>query len=146
MAVMTSHRPRIVLAKPGLDGHDRGIKVVGMALRDAGAEVVYLGLHQSAAQVANAAAMEDADVIGLSVLSGVHLSATEQLVAACDAAGISAVQIVVGGTIPPADVPRLRAAGASGVFPVGTPLQALVDEVLRLVGARRAATPVEGDA
>jgi methylmalonyl-CoA mutase C-terminal domain/subunit len=143
---MTGHRPRIVLAKPGLDGHDRGIKVVGMALRDAGAEVVYLGLHQSAAQVASVAVMESADVIGLSVLSGVHLSATEQLVAACRAAGIPDVQIVVGGTIPPTDVPKLRAAGASGVFPVGTPLQDLVDEVLQLAAVQPDAPQPEGDA
>ena len=135
---MTGHRPRVVLAKPGLDGHDRGVKVVGMALRDAGAEVVYLGLHQSAEQVVRAAVMESADVVGLSVLSGVHLSATEQLVAACKAAGISDVRVVVGGTIPPSDVAKLREIGADGVFPVGTPLQAMVDEVLRLVETRRA--------
>lgn len=136
-----THRPRVVLAKPGLDGHDRGIKVVGMALRDGGAEVVYLGLHQSAEQVARAAVMEDADVVGLSVLSGVHLAATEQLVAACRSEGIDDVKIVVGGTIPPVDVPKLREAGAAAVFPVGTSLEDLVREVLALADDRRRESP-----
>ncbi|WP_214105880.1 cobalamin B12-binding domain-containing protein [Acrocarpospora catenulata] len=122
-------RPRIVLAKPGLDGHDRGIKVVGMALRDAGAEVVYLGLQQTAPQIVGAALAEDADVIGLSVLSGVHLAVAAQLLTACREAGLDDVPVVVGGTIPPTDVDRLKALGVRDVFPVGTPLPDVVERI-----------------
>lgn len=127
-------RPRVLLAKPGLDGHDRGVKVIGMALRDAGAEVVYLGLQQTAEGIVAAAVAEDADVIGLSVLSGVHLRVTEDLVAARGRAGIADVPVVVGGTIPPRDAERLMALGASAVFPVGTPLDSVVSGVLRIAG------------
>lgn len=130
---MTPRRPRIVLAKPGLDGHDRGIKVVSMALRDAGAEVIYLGLRQTAQEIVSAAAVEDADLIGLSVLSGVHLAATAEVIDARRTAGLADVAVVVGGTIPPPDVPRLVALGAEDVFPVGTPLETVVSRVLRIV-------------
>ncbi|WGX97511.1 cobalamin B12-binding domain-containing protein [Nocardioides sp. L-11A] len=125
-------RPRVVLAKPGLDGHDRGVKVVGMALRDAGAEVVYLGLQQTAAQIARAAAAEDADVIGLSVLSGVHVDVARQVLAACAGEDLGDVPLVVGGTIPPADVIRLRDLGVRDVFPVGTPLDDLVARIFAI--------------
>jgi methylmalonyl-CoA mutase C-terminal domain/subunit len=124
--------PRIVLAKPGLDGHDRGVKVIGMALRDAGAEVVYLGLQQSARQIVSAATAEDADVIGLSVLSGVHVAVANQILEECRAAGVTDVAVVIGGTIPPADVPKLRDMGVSGVFPVGTALRDVVSEVFHI--------------
>lgn len=127
---MTSRHPRIVLAKPGLDGHDRGIKVVSMALRDAGAEVIYLGLRQTPQEIVAAAAAEDADLIGLSVLSGVHVAATAEVIDAKREAGISEVAVVVGGTIPPPDVDRLKALGAADVFPVGTPLESVVSRVL----------------
>jgi methylmalonyl-CoA mutase C-terminal domain/subunit len=132
--VTGARRPRakIVLAKPGLDGHDRGIKVVGMALRDAGAEVVYLGLHQTAEQIVHAALAEDADVIGLSVLSGVHLDVSQELIKACHAAQLDDVAIVVGGTIPPADVTRLRQLGVRDVMPVGTAIDDVVDRILTL--------------
>jgi methylmalonyl-CoA mutase C-terminal domain/subunit len=123
---------RVLLAKPGLDGHDRGVKVVGMALRDAGAEVVYMGLQQTAEGIIAAAVAEDVDVIGLSVLSGVHLQVTSDLVAAPARAGITDVPVVVGGTIPPRDRDRLREIGASGVFPVGTPIQDVVAGVLAI--------------
>jgi methylmalonyl-CoA mutase C-terminal domain/subunit len=122
-------RPRIVLAKPGLDGHDRGIKVVAMGLRDAGAEVIYLGLRVSAAQIVSAAADEDADIVGISVLSGAHLPLTQQLLAAMSAAG-SEVPLVVGGTIPPGDTDALLGMGVAGVFPVGMPLPAVVEGLL----------------
>lgn len=135
MTHIATRTPRVILAKPGLDGHDRGVKVVGMALRDAGAEVVYLGLQQSPAQIVSAATAEDADVIGLSVLSGVHVAAADQVLEECRAAGVADIAVVVGGTIPPADVPKLRAMGVSGVFPVGTALQDVVDGVFEL--ARR---------
>lgn len=127
---MTSRHPRIVLAKPGLDGHDRGIKVVSMALRDAGAEVIYLGLRQTPQEIVAAAAAEDADLIGLSVLSGVHVAATAEVIDAKREAGIPEVAVVVGGTIPPPDVDRLKALGAADVFPVGTPLESVVSRVL----------------
>ena len=121
----------MLLAKPGLDGHDRGVKVIGMALRDAGAEVVYLGLQQTAEGIVAAAVAEDVDVIGLSVLSGVHLRVTADLIAARTKAGITGIPVVIGGTIPPKDTAHLLDLGASAVFPVGTPLKSVVDGVLQ---------------
>jgi methylmalonyl-CoA mutase C-terminal domain/subunit len=140
MAASAPARARVVLAKPGLDGHDRGIKVVGMALRDAGFEVVYLGLRVTAEQAVAAAAAEDADVIGLSVLSGVHLAATDELVAECRRVGLDDVVVVVGGTIPPQDVPRLLSSGADAVYPVGTSLEDVVTGVRGLVDSMRGAS------
>ncbi|MFG1954053.1 cobalamin B12-binding domain-containing protein [Micromonospora sp. NPDC048830] len=125
-------RPRVILAKPGLDGHDRGVKVVGMALRDAGAEVIYLGLQQTPKQIVAAAVAEDVDVIGLSVLSGVHVDASRQLLAACKEAHLGDVAIVVGGTIPPSDVVRLREMGVRDVFPVGTSIDDLVSRIFAI--------------
>jgi methylmalonyl-CoA mutase C-terminal domain/subunit len=130
-------RARVVLAKPGLDGHDRGIKVVAMALRDAGAEVIYLGLRRSAREIVAAAAEEDADVIGVSVLSGAHLALIGELVAERDARALADVPVAVGGTIPRGDVERMRAMGVAAVFPVGTALDDVVDGMLGLA-ARRA--------
>jgi methylmalonyl-CoA mutase, C-terminal domain len=123
---------RVVLAKPGLDGHDRGIKVVAMALRDAGAEVIYLGLRRSSNEIVAAAAEEDADVIGVSVLSGAHAAILRDLMAERDASGLADVPVAVGGTIPRADVEALTAMGVSAVFPVGTNLQDVVEGVLAL--------------
>lgn len=123
---------RIVLAKPGLDGHDRGVKVVAMALRDAGAEVIYLGLRQSAKQIAVAARAEDADVIGISVLSGAHLALSRQVREEQRAAGVADIPLVVGGTIPPQDITPLTELGAAAVFSVGTPLADVVNGVLAL--------------
>jgi methylmalonyl-CoA mutase, C-terminal domain len=123
---------RILLAKPGLDGHDRGIKVVAMALRDAGAEVIYLGLRQTAAQIVAAAQAEDADVIGISVLSGAHLALARQVIAAQRAAGAADIPLVVGGTIPPQDEAALAGMGVRGVFGVGTPVTEVVRRVLAL--------------
>ncbi len=129
MAQPGESRPRVILAKPGLDGHDRGVKVVGMALRDAGAEVVYLGLQQTPKQIVAAAVAEDVDIIGLSVLSGVHVDASRQLLAACNEAHLDDVAVVVGGTIPPSDVTRLREMGVRDVFPVGTSIEDLVSRI-----------------
>ena len=123
---------RVVLAKPGLDGHDRGIKVVAMALRDAGAEVVYLGLRQTPAQIVAAARAEDADVIGISVLSGVHLALAREVREAQRAAGVASIPLVVGGTIPPQDVAALAELGVRGVFSVGTPIEEVVRGVLEV--------------
>ena len=129
---------RIVLAKPGLDGHDRGLKVVAMALRDAGAEVIYLGLRVPVADIVAAAVAEDADVIGISVLSGAHLPMAEQLLTAMRAAGVQA-PLAVGGTVPPRDAAALRRLGVAGVFAVGTPLPRVVEGVLRLASRETAA-------
>jgi methylmalonyl-CoA mutase C-terminal domain/subunit len=125
--------PRIVLAKPGLDGHDRGVKVVAMGLRDAGAEVIYLGLRVTPAQLVAAGVAEDANLIGISVLSGAHVPITRQIVAAMRNADLD-VPLVVGGTIPPADAEVLCELGAAGVFPVGTALPEVVSDVLALAG------------
>jgi methylmalonyl-CoA mutase, C-terminal domain len=129
---------RIVLAKPGLDGHDRGLKVVAMALRDAGAEVIYLGLRVPVADIVAAAVAEDADVVGISVLSGAHLPIAEQLLTAMRASGVE-VPLAVGGTIPPRDAAALRRLGVAGVFAVGTPLPGVVEGVLMLASAEMAA-------
>ena len=129
---------RIVLAKPGLDGHDRGLKVVAMALRDAGAEVIYLGLRVPVADIVAAAVAEDADVIGISVLSGAHLPIAEQLLTAMRASGVQ-VPLAVGGTIPPRDAAALQRLGVAGVFAVGTPLPGVVEGVLMLASAEMAA-------
>jgi methylmalonyl-CoA mutase C-terminal domain/subunit len=131
-------RPRILLAKPGLDGHDRGIKVVAMALRDAGAEVVYLGLRRTVAEIVAAAVHEDVDVIGISVLSGAHVALAGDLVRARDEAAVEC-PIVVGGTIPEADARLLGELGVARVYPVGTPLDEVVDGVLALASAERVA-------
>jgi methylmalonyl-CoA mutase C-terminal domain/subunit len=124
-------RPRLVLAKPGLDGHDRGIKVIAMALRDAGAEVIYLGLRVTPAQIAAATVAEDADAVGISVLSGAHLPIAEQVLAALRAAG-AGTPLAVGGTIPARDAGALRRLGVAAVFPVGTALPDAVRGMLRL--------------
>lgn len=132
--------PRIVLAKPGLDGHDRGIKVVAMALRDAGAEVIYLGIRRSVAEIVQAAADDDADVIGVSVLSGAHLELASDLLRERGARGLNEVPVVFGGTIPTTDVEALRVLGAAAVFPVGTNLLQVVDAVLSLAAQTQEAS------
>ena len=129
-------RPRVLLAKPGLDGHDRGIKVIAMALRDAGAEVVYLGLRRSIDEIVGAAVEEDVDVIGISVLSGAHLPLATELLDALGAAAVS-IPVVVGGTIPADDVAVLRERGVTAVFPVGTALPDVVDAVLAVAARER---------
>ena len=126
-----------MLAKPGLDGHDRGIKVVAMALRDAGAEVIYLGLRRSPAEIVRAASEEDADVIGVSILSGAHLALSKELLAERSARRLDDVPIVVGGTIPAGDADELRHAGIAAILPVGTRLDDAVATVLSLAETRR---------
>jgi methylmalonyl-CoA mutase, C-terminal domain len=117
---------KVLVAKPGLDGHDRGAKVVAQALRDAGMEVIYTGLKRTPEEVVREAVQEDVDVIGLSVLSGAHELLCHKVVAELRAAGAQDIRVAVGGTIPAPDVAKLRAAGAWAVFPVGTPLPAIV--------------------
>ena len=116
---------RVVIAKPGLDGHDRGAKVIARALRDAGMEVIYTGLRQTSEQIVDAALQEDADVIGLSILSGAHNHICPRLMEQLAAKGLDDVLVVVGGIIPDADVARLNAVGIEGVFQPGTPMQAI---------------------
>jgi methylmalonyl-CoA mutase C-terminal domain/subunit len=123
---------RVLVAKPGLDGHDRGAKLVARALRDAGFEVIYLGLRQRPDAIANVAVQEDVQVVGLSILSGAHLPLTQKTADALRAVGAEDIKLVVGGTIPQRDVPRLQAAGADAVFPTGTDLDALVDAIRAL--------------
>ena len=112
---------RVLVAKPGLDGHDRGAKVVAQALRDAGMEVVYTGLHQTIDQIISAAIQEGMDVIGLSILSGAHLPLCEKLMGRMREESLSDILVVVGGVIPKRDIGKLRDMGIKGVFPGGTP-------------------------
>ena len=119
-------RIKVLIAKPGLDGHDRGAKVVAHALRDAGMEVVYTGLHQTIAQIINAAIEEDVDVLGLSIMSGAHLPICEKLMKRVREEGMEDVLVVVGGVIPLKDIPKLKELGVRGVFPGGTPFQEIV--------------------
>lgn len=128
--------PRVLLAKPGLDGHDRGIKVIAMALRDAGAEVVYLGLRRTVPEIVQAAIDDDADVIGISVLSGAHVALAKDLLAELDRAG-AVVPVVIGGTIPEGDASSLAEIGIAAVFPVGTGLRDVVDGVLEYASRQR---------
>jgi methylmalonyl-CoA mutase C-terminal domain/subunit len=122
-----SHPPiRILVAKPGLDGHDRGAKVVARGLRDAGMEVIYTGLHRSPVQIAEAALQEDAAVVGLSVLSGAHISLVPKVVAALQERGMDDVLVVVGGIIPDGDVETLEADGVAKVFGPGSRISEIV--------------------
>lgn len=125
---------RVLVAKPGLDGHDRGAKLVARALRDGGFEVVYLGIRQRPQSIAAVAVQEDVQIVGLSLLSGAHVALTRKTVDALRAAGADDVLVVVGGTIPQRDVPRLEEAGAAAVYPTGTPLEALVESLRALSG------------
>jgi methylmalonyl-CoA mutase C-terminal domain/subunit len=118
---------RVVIAKPGLDGHDRGAKVIARALRDAGMEVVYTGLRQTPEQIVSAALQEDADVIGLSILSGAHMHICPRVVELLKEQRLDDVLVVIGGIIPDQDLPKLHALGITGVFIPGTPMQAIVD-------------------
>lgn len=123
---------RVLIAKPGLDGHDRGAKIVARTLRDAGFEVVFTGIRQRVDDIVATAVQEDVAVVGLSILSGAHLALTRRIVEGLRAAGAGDIAVVVGGTIPPADVPRLQAAGAAAVYPTGTPLDAIVTGIREL--------------
>ncbi|HEY1973054.1 MAG TPA: cobalamin B12-binding domain-containing protein [Pseudonocardia sp.] len=123
----------VLMAKPGLDGHDRGAKLVARALRDAGFEVIYTGIRQTPEQIASAAIQEDVDVVGLSILSGAHVALTRKVAAALRAGGAEDIPIVIGGTIPSADTERVLAAGASAVYPTGTPLDQLVAGIRELL-------------
>jgi len=124
---------RILVAKPGLDGHDRGAKIVARTLRDAGFEVIFTGIRQKTEAIVTTAVQEDVTVVGLSILSGAHLALTAKVIAGLAAAGAGEIPVIVGGTIPAGDVPKLKEAGAAAVFPTGTPLDELVAMVRALV-------------
>ncbi|MEV4057744.1 cobalamin B12-binding domain-containing protein [Amycolatopsis sp. NPDC049688] len=128
---------RVLIAKPGLDGHDRGAKIVARTLRDAGFEVIFTGIRKRIEEIVTMALQEDVAVVGLSILSGAHLSLTTRTVDALRAAGAGDIAVIVGGTIPPSDVPKLEAAGAAAVFPTGTALDVLVAEVGKLTAEPR---------
>ncbi len=116
------NRIKILIAKPGLDGHDRGARVISHALKEAGMEVVYTGLHKTVDQIVNIAVEEDVDAIGLSIMTGAHLPITEKLISKMRQAEIADKLVFVGGVIPAPDVPKLEQMGVAGVFPGGTPL------------------------
>ncbi len=126
---MPSGRPRILVAKPGLDGHDRGIKVVARALRDAGVEVIYTGLHQTPEQIASAAVQEDVDAVGLSCLSGAHMTLFPRVVELIRDQGRDDMLVFGGGIIPEGDIPKLKEAGITEIFTPGTPTKKIVDWV-----------------
>lgn len=119
-------RRRVLLGKPGLDGHDRGVLVVGRAIRDAGHEVIYTGIHASAAEIAEAAVQEDVDVVGLSILAGGHMGLTREVLEELRARGGANIPLLVGGTIPDRDALTMKSIGVSAVFPVSTRLADIV--------------------
>jgi methylmalonyl-CoA mutase, C-terminal domain len=125
---------RIVIAKPGLDGHDRGAKIIARALRDAGMEVIYTGLHQTPEQIVETAIQEDADAVGVSILSGAHMTLVPRIVDGLREAGADDVLVVVGGTIPQDDADELRARGIAGVFGPGAPTGDIVDFLRGAIG------------
>ncbi|MGH2748351.1 MAG: cobalamin B12-binding domain-containing protein [Actinomycetota bacterium] len=137
---MTSGRPRILVAKPGLDGHDRGIKVVARALRDSGVEVIYTGLHQTPEQIASAAIQEDVDAVGLSCLSGAHMTLYPRVVELLKQQGGEDIIVFGGGIIPDADIPKLKEAGLKEIFTPGAPTKEIVDWVRENVGQQPAET------
>ena len=127
---------RVVVAKPGLDGHDRGAKIIARALRDAGMEVIYTGLRQTPEQIASAALQEDADVIGLSILSGAHNHIAPRLMDLLREKGLDDVLVLIGGIIPDLDIPKLKAIGVKGIFLPGTAMQEIIDFINSHVRAR----------
>jgi methylmalonyl-CoA mutase C-terminal domain/subunit len=130
---------RVVVAKPGLDGHDRGAKIIARALRDAGMEVVYTGLHQTPEQIVETALQEDADAIGLSILSGAHMTLVPKVVELLREQDAGDILVTVGGTIPNQDIPELKELGVAEVFTPGAPTQAIVDFIKDNVGGDRSA-------
>lgn len=130
---MEQRKIRVLIAKPGLDGHDRGAKIVARALRDAGMEVIYTGLRQSPEMIAEAALQEDVDVVGLSILSGAHMTLVPRVLELLRANGQEHVLVFVGGIIPEEDVPALLAMGVKAVYGPGTPTQTIVEDIRRAV-------------
>lgn len=135
---------RILMAKPGLDGHDRGAKVIARIFRDAGIEVIYTGLHQSPEQIVTAAVQEDVDVVALSILSGVHMSTCRKVIDGLIRSGAGEVMVIVGGTILDQDVPALKEMGVAQVFVPGAPLEAGLDFLREKFGPERVGGPGPG--
>ncbi len=127
MSTATARKIRVVVAMPGLDGHDRGAKIIARALRDAGMEVIYTGLHQTPEQIAETVIQEDADAVGLSILSGAHMTLVPRVVELLAAQGVDDVLVTVGGTIPAEDIPELKKLGVSGVFTPGSGTDDIVE-------------------
>ena len=130
---------RVIVAKPGLDGHDRGAKVIARALRDAGFEIIYTGLHQTPEQVVQAALQEDADAVGLSLLSGAHLTLVPRVVDGLRAQGLDDVLLIVGGTIPEADIGKRKERGVAEVFTPGASLLTIIERVTEALERREEA-------
>jgi methylmalonyl-CoA mutase, C-terminal domain len=128
-AEMAERKIRVLVAKPGLDGHDRGAKVVARALRDAGMEVIYTGLRQTPEMIAEAALQEDVDVVGLSVLSGAHMALVPRVLELLKANGQEMVKVFIGGIIPDEDVPELKKMGVTGIYGPGAPTGQIIDDV-----------------
>ncbi len=129
---------RVLVAKPGLDGHDRGAKIIARALRDAGMEVIYTGIRQTPEMIAEAALQEDVNVIGLSILSGAHLELFPRVIAALEQRGVKDVLLFCGGIIPEADIPAVRELGFDGVFGPGASTKEILEFIREKVSARRA--------
>lgn len=134
---MSEEKIRVLVAKPGLDGHDRGAKVIARALRDAGMEVIYTGLRQTPEMIVEAALQEDVDVVGLSILSGAHMALVPRVLELLRAEGLNDVLVLIGGIIPDDDAPALLEAGVSGVFGPGTNTQDIVQHITAKLGARQ---------
>ena len=128
----TKNKIRVLIAKPGLDGHDKGAKIVALALRDAGMEVIYSGLHQTLEQITHTAIQETVDVIGLSIMSGAHLPISEKLINMMKEQGIDDVNLTVGGVIPHQDIPKLKEMGVAEVFPGGTSFEDIIAGINKL--------------
>ncbi|UCD77481.1 MAG: cobalamin B12-binding domain-containing protein [Desulfobacterales bacterium] len=123
---MSQKKIKILVGKPGLDGHDRGAKIIALALRDAGMEVIYTGLHQTIEQIVRTAVQEAVDIIGLSIMSGAHIPISKTLLELMKDQGIEDIPVIVGGVIPKQDIPKLKALGIKGVFPGGTPFDEII--------------------
>ncbi len=139
MSTATARKIRVVVAKPGLDGHDRGAKIIARALRDAGMEVIYTGLHQTPEQIAETVIQEDADAVGLSILSGAHMTLVPKVVELLRAQGVEDVLVTVGGTIPADDIPELKNLGVAEVFTPGAGTDDIVEFIQERASARHAA-------
>lgn len=131
---MRDKKIRILIAKPGLDGHDRGVKVIAQLLRDAGFEVIYTGLHQTVDQIVKTAVQEDVNIIGLSILSGAHFPITEKLMKKLIETKMNDVMIIVGGNIPKRDIEGLQSLGVKGVFPTGSKFEDIIDFIKKNAG------------
>jgi methylmalonyl-CoA mutase C-terminal domain/subunit len=138
MEAATARKIRVVVAKPGLDGHDRGAKIIARALRDAGMEVIYTGLHQTPEQIAETVIQEDADAVGLSILSGAHMTLVPKVVELLRAQGVDDVLVTVGGTIPADDIPELKDLGVAEVFTPGAGTDDIVEFIQERATARHA--------